>query len=292
MSAFHEPESDPPPPEDQAKAKSSRPDWLVGAEEGLQAELESGIEPGSTPSAPAEGPAAPRPVLTRRDEGVAPPPKKRLPELDDARTRAGGFVPRLEITTELKPEASTPARNDMPEPAATFPSAAETGPDLEFDAPRRRFPPGMDFPDASRDPTPLPEEAPTPARSPIAEVVVEVARRSWKWAAGAAALILVGTTLAHAIGIGLTPIRQVLRNPASFDGRTIRVRGRVSEDVFNVGGSYTYYLLQGRDSVVVFTRFRIPHPKQGMELEAMVSTGTLNDALRPALLEIEPSRKK
>ncbi len=98
--------------------------------------------------------------------------------------------------------------------------------------------------------------------------------------------------LAHAIGFGTTSIRQVLRNPAQYDGRTVRVRGRVSQDVYNVGGSYTFYLLQGRDSLVVFTRFRIPHPKEGVEISAQVSTGTLDDALRPALLESEPTQKK
>jgi hypothetical protein len=104
--------------------------------------------------------------------------------------------------------------------------------------------------------------------------------------------VVVGATIAHALGIGTTPIRQVLRDPALYDGRNIRVRGRVSQDVYNVGGSYTFYLLQGRDSLVVFTRFRIPHPKEGVELSAQVSTGTLDDALRPALLEVEPIRKK
>lgn len=299
MSAL--PEEDPvPPPSSKDAGKSERPDWLVGAEEGLQAELESNPHASSAPvlgrptdalGPPGEAPPPPaRPVLHRPDAGAAPPPQRRLPELDDARLQTAGWVPRLEITTELKPSA---APVDRVEPAAAAGPDLARGHDPFLDDPAARTLRRGEFPDADRTPMMEIELEPAPAARPaIQEMAIEFARRSWKWAAAAAGAVVVGATIAHALGIGTTPIRQVLRDPALYDGRNIRVRGRVSQDVYNVGGSYTFYLLQGRDSLVVFTRFRIPHPKEGVELSAQVSTGTLDDALRPALLEVEPARKK
>jgi hypothetical protein len=197
-----------------------------------------------------------------------------------------GWVPRLEITTELKPSAAPADFGARPSDVD-----AESDPFL-VDPLAARTPRRHDFPDADRSPLPTPDPEPViESRPGFQTLALEAAKRSWKWVAGAAVTVLLGATLAHAIGFGTTSIRQVLLNPARYDGRTVRVRGRVSQDVYNVGGSYTFYLLQGRDSLVVFTRFRIPHPKEGVEISAQVSTGTLDDALRPALLEMEPTRK-
>ena len=302
MSAL--PEEDPVPPPAPPAGKSDRPDWLVGAEEGLQAEIESAPPPAGapvlgrpteTPETPGETPAPPpRPVLRRPGGEFAPPPApvRRLPGLDDARHQVAGWVPRLEITTELKPSAAPAEREDAGF-AARLSDADEASDPFRVDPREARAPRRHDFPDADRSPLPVLDPEPViESRPGLQAVAVEAAKRSWKWVAGAAVTVLLGATLAHAIGFGTTPIRQVLHNPARYDGRTVRVRGQVSQDVYNVGGSYTFYLLQGRDSLVVFTRFRIPHPKEGVEISAQVSTGTLDNALRPALLEMEPAQGK
>ena len=85
-------------------------------------------------------------------------------------------------------------------------------------------------------------------------------------------------------GVSLSTIRH---HPERFDGRTVRVKGRVGE-VFNVGGGYAFSLLQGRDTMVVFTRSRVPAPRQRVTVVASVSTGFLDGKPRPALFEIAP----
>ena len=67
----------------------------------------------------------------------------------------------------------------------------------------------------------------------------------------------------------------------------MRVNGRVGE-VFHVGGGYAFYLLQGRDTIVVFTRSRVPVPRQNVTVVASVSTGFLDGAPRQALFEAVP----
>jgi hypothetical protein len=116
-------------------------------------------------------------------------------------------------------------------------------------------------------------------------VVLALVARYWMWPAGAAAAALAAAAVANAIGVGTTPLRSILRDPARYDGAEVRVRGRVGSDVFPVGGGHTFYLFQGRDSLVVYTRRLVPRPRQGIQLEAQVSTGMLGDEARPALLE-------
>ncbi|HEY6866881.1 MAG TPA: hypothetical protein VI792_06470, partial [Candidatus Eisenbacteria bacterium] len=60
--------------------------------------------------------------------------------------------------------------------------------------------------------------------------------------------------------------------------------GTVGE-VYPVGGGYSFYLLQGRDTIVVFTRSRTPVRDERIAVTGVVSTGVLNGQLRQALLE-------
>lgn len=77
-------------------------------------------------------------------------------------------------------------------------------------------------------------------------------------------------------------IRRIHNHPAEFDGRTVTLRGRVGS-VFEVGGNYAYYLLQGRDTIVVFTRGGRPATSPNAEVHGSVSIGYMDGVARPAL---------
>lgn len=77
-------------------------------------------------------------------------------------------------------------------------------------------------------------------------------------------------------------IRRIHNHPAEFDGHPVTLRGRVGS-VFQVGGNYAYYLLQGRDTIVVFTRGARPAASPNAEVHGSVSIGYLDGVARPAL---------
>lgn len=79
-------------------------------------------------------------------------------------------------------------------------------------------------------------------------------------------------------------IGSIRRDPVRFDGQDVRVSGRVGE-VFEVGGGHAFYLHQGRDTIVVFTRSRTPRRGEGVTLVGMVSTGYLNGQSGSAIFE-------
>jgi hypothetical protein len=77
-------------------------------------------------------------------------------------------------------------------------------------------------------------------------------------------------------------IRRIHNHPAEFDGRRVTLRGKVGE-VFRVGGSYAYYLLQDRDTIVVYTHGPRPNPNSSLLVHGSVSIGYLDGAPRPAV---------
>jgi hypothetical protein len=82
-------------------------------------------------------------------------------------------------------------------------------------------------------------------------------------------------------------IAKIRRNAVSFDGRSVSVRGRVCE-VFPVGGGYAFNLRQGRDTLVVFTRTRIPVRDEVVTVSGVISVGMMNGEPHQALLENAP----
>jgi len=64
----------------------------------------------------------------------------------------------------------------------------------------------------------------------------------------------------------------------------VAVSGRVGE-TFPVGGGYAFYLHQGRDTIVVFTRSRVPTFRQRVQIVGSVSTGFLEGVPRAAIFE-------
>jgi hypothetical protein len=69
-----------------------------------------------------------------------------------------------------------------------------------------------------------------------------------------------------------------------FADTEVRVGGRVSE-VFAVGGSWAYTLVQGRDTIVVFSRTRRPEPRQDIVVIGTLSNGYLDGQSRAAIFE-------
>ena len=86
-------------------------------------------------------------------------------------------------------------------------------------------------------------------------------------------------------GVGTTSLSDVRRNPSQFDGRAVVVRGRVGDDVFAVGTGWAFYLMQGRDTIVTFTRSQTPTPREVITVKGQVSTGFLDGVPRQALFE-------
>ena len=79
-------------------------------------------------------------------------------------------------------------------------------------------------------------------------------------------------------------IAAIHRHPERFDGRPVKIKGRVGE-VYEVGGGYAFYLRQGRDDIVVFTRSRVPVRREEVTIEGSISNGVLDGKTRQALFE-------
>ncbi len=270
-------EGDPTP---ESSGKSERPEWLVGPDEGLESERETANRPVVQPRltrpdgsvAPREGgPTPPSPPPS--PAGSAPPaPRPRLPDLDDGPMRMSRWTQSVEWARDPEPVAAPAPAAPVEEPSDSWPAPAEPPRPAEREAPLAV---------ESRGPA-VPTDS---AASRALAAAFHVARRSWKWVAGITAAGLLVVVLVEAAGVGTTAPRDILRHPERFDGQTVRVRGRVSQDVYSIGSGYTFYLLRGRDSLVVFTRTRIPRPGESLELQGEVSTGSVGGVDRPALLE-------
>jgi hypothetical protein len=79
-------------------------------------------------------------------------------------------------------------------------------------------------------------------------------------------------------------ISAIRHHPERFDGRPVKVKGRVGE-VYSVGGGYAFHLYQGRDDIVVFTRSRVPVRREEVTINGSISSGILDGKPRQALFE-------
>jgi hypothetical protein len=99
-----------------------------------------------------------------------------------------------------------------------------------------------------------------------------------------AAVLLVGYLIYLAIANRGEAIARIRHYPDRYDGKMVTVSGRAGES-FSVGSSVSYYLLQGRDSLVVFSRHGAPRKNQGVRVTGSISVGYLDGRPRPALFE-------
>lgn len=290
-----EPESDPTPaPSLRAVPEPVRADWLVGAEEGIEAELKRKVD---AEAAPRPVPKLFRPGATEGMDAVPAPAPAAVPKLSRA---AGAVSPDLDA-----PEFSQGS-------ALSWSPGANSVPAIRREPARSTMPaePTRDFPMDDAE-----ERARTKERAAmIAEVAAETLGRPhdvvdpeafnvpapvlpW-WMQATETLrtdrrlqILAGLGVLVLLTIAFYPrgergvsLADLKKRPDHFDGQDVKIKGKVGE-VYSVGGGYAFYLHQGRDTMVVFTRVRTPKTRDVLQITGHVSTGYLDGQPRLALFE-------
>ena len=81
-----------------------------------------------------------------------------------------------------------------------------------------------------------------------------------------------------------TSIGHLKEQPQRYADTQVRVNGRVAE-VWPVGGSFAYTLVQGRDTIVVFTRWHQPRRQDRITVIGTLSSGFLDGQSRLAIFE-------
>uniref|UniRef100_A0A832I1V8 Uncharacterized protein n=1 Tax=Eiseniibacteriota bacterium TaxID=2212470 RepID=A0A832I1V8_UNCEI len=297
MSASH------PDPARPGGAGGDRPEWLVGADEGVLGEMNRGAE--------AAGPATVR--LSRpAPEGDVPAPGAAAPPRDAA-DRAG-----LELTDTAPGTAGGESkrlaalRNPAPPRPEPWKAAASSVPTLKREPARViQFPAARPSPAANEDDAlavaaadDFPSDDVTgagPARvlpGPGARP-----RDAW-WAIAldalrenrAAQLGVIAAVVLGVAAVSLWPrespgvsIREIKAHPERWDNQSVTVRGKVVE-VFPVGGGHAYSLLQGRDTLVVFTRAGAPALRRAISVTGTIQTGFLDGRPRQSLFEDHAGR--
>jgi hypothetical protein len=334
-----------PEPEDKPAAADggpapARPDWLVGAEEGVDAELTRKpasvptpglrlIKPGSGAEAGASGPGAPEAPPLPPSSGDAelelggasasPPPVPSRSgghgdlELasDPAPAAQAGGGEALRITDLRAKREARASEKAAPEKKVAWSAAASSVPKLRLVQSKPATPVAAQSVSANDDDEKaasgaFPDDAPAPAAAHAATATSHAAPRaktiapaeSW-WLVALdrvryerrlqllivlLVVALIGLIALSSGGGGTTPIAQIRQHPEKYDGRSVTVEGRVGE-VFSVGGGYAFYLHQGRDTLVVFTRSRTPVSRQKVSVKGSISTGFLDGEPRQSLFE-------
>ena len=274
-----------PPPDD---ARNTTPpsgadpaDWLVGPDEGLAAELER-----------AGKVELPRPTLVR--PGGQGPPAPAPPPPPRPGSRRGAVTPDAD-------DGSTFDRSSAP---LAWEPGARSVPALPRREPARYAPePTHDFPMDDAE-----ERAQAPVQDPyfgetehevIAPEAFDVSAAGVPWwmqmlhtlRTDRRIQLLVGAVLVVLTTIAMWPrgerpmsVSRLRHNAAAVDGAAVMVAGTVGQ-VFAVGGGYAFYLHDGRDTLVVFTRVRHPEPREHVTVRGTMSTGYLDGQATLALFE-------
>lgn len=318
------PEPIEPQPDDVAPSPSGgdRADWLCGAEEGLAAEMLGSKRDGAPapklirPGADAAQADEPSEGARRRESSAMPGPRLSQPSAPDepGQPRAGLPLPKRAPGSVQADEPSSgfsTGPSMLWEPGAnSTPVLARSSAPAPAPAARTQVPPPapeMDFPmDDAEERALARAEATAAANAPAAQphaVVtpdafdIKDAPAPW-WmqvpqllredqrAQGIVAIVLVVL-----LAVMFWPRAEktmslggISRDPASYDGQNVKVSGRIGE-TFEVGGGHAFYLHQGRDTLVVFTRSRTPRRGQKVTLVGTVSTGYLNGQSGTAIFE-------
>ncbi len=266
------------------------PDWLTGPADGLGAALDPLDD--ATDEAPPE--SLPQPVL-RRPGAPAPLPEL-VPAIDQAIAKPAPDAEKL-----AKEPASPPAPSRRLAPPGIWAPVASSVPVL-----RLALPDGPEPVESASTVAPPPRVLGLPGRNedllrtaaappplaPLHEPWWVIALDSVRTrrpvqigvAAGLVALVLVAWW-SWPRGVGTISLSELRSYPARYDGRTVVVRGRVGDDIFAVGAGWAFYLVQGRDTIVTFTRSQRPNPRAVITVKGQVSTGFLDGVPRQALFE-------
>jgi hypothetical protein len=311
----HEPESAtpgppaPPPPAAPSAPRApdaNRADWLCGPEEGIEAEIaRREREEGGIQRPTLLRPATPAPLVTSGEGAaehaggsqVGPPPD--LPLAPKVARRFGAVQPEVGGSDFV----SGPSMMAWdPGPSSVPAMRRETRRVPVVREPTRDFP--MDDAEERARASAWARENDAAASAGQPHVVVDpeafnvagVAVPWWMQVPHAIATdrrlqVMVAAVVVALLALALWPrgeqpasLASLRKHPDRFNGVGVKVEGRVG-DVFQVGQGYAFYLLEGRDTLVVFTRTRHPVPRQHLTLRGIMSTGYLDGQARSALFE-------
>jgi hypothetical protein len=278
-----------------------RPDWLLDAAvDPINDRQGAPGAPRLTPGVPPPKPKPPAPPAPRVAPSITPPERSErsaipieeitgpLPEPDTFQARAASTHEAPPAPPEPSgPVAWTAAASSVPVVRSRHRHAAEEPPAFEeekeesADLPELREHDGEE-PHRPKSSTPPPSAMPS---EPFWLIAFDELRTNRKIQIGiaVAAVLLVVIVNQPWKDRGLR-LAKVLANAATLDGQPVRVSGRVG-DIFQVGGGYAYYLHDGKDSIVVFTRATRPQKKARLQVYGTVSTGFLDGAPRAAIFE-------
>jgi hypothetical protein len=293
---MNEPENQPP---DEgagtpAPPSRSRPDWLVGAEEGVASEWsrssgtasefapvklrlvkpEQDAPPAGQPSATGGDPPAARrlPLMGPEENiGLTRPAGMPLPKPEAARktawTAAASSVPTIKRTAPVLPAPQFTRPHDEP---AEETEGEDATPAFDVSEPRIARPAPVTL---------------APLRESWWVVAVDEVTHNAKiqLAIGVAVLAILAY-LFWPRGESGVSVARLRHHPELYDNHVVRVHGTIG-DVYAIAGGYTFYLLQGGDTLVVFTRTRVPIPQESVSIRGTISTGYLDGVPRQALFE-------
>lgn len=267
-------------------------------------------------------PAEPPPSVTKKPELTRPAAVPLAPRAPLPTMRAGN-LPDDDRAKPVAPLVDEPGMgDDFQRGAMSWAPGANSVPSVRRDAPASRAPeprqalpqpatPLREFPmDDAEERAKARAEADAAAafaaevaarpHAPVApeafDVAVEVPMPWWMQVAHllrndrkiqiltglvAVALLLVAFWPRGARPIAMSEVR---KHPERYDGKTVKMSGRVTE-VFSVGGGYAFYMTSGRDTMVVFTRTRTPERRQHLTITGQMSTGYLYGQPCSALFE-------
>jgi len=293
-------------PEDRPDPKAPRPsiskaDWVVGAEEGLASELQE--------TQPGESRVTEAPRLVRPQDPDAGKPR------EPGRFGASGLFRRPVPAGTPTPAAAPPPMPSWDKGASSIPRMRTVESDVDK---ARPTPPPPPF--GSQAPREFPmddaeerarvaaavaaqqrEEAAIAARphQVVAPQEFDLPAVAPSWWANLVAHLRGNQPLQLGLGLALlaalaftlwprgdktTSIAHLKEHPERYADTPVRVGGRVSE-VFTVGGSWAYTVVQGRDTIVVFSRTREPKAQERIVVVGTLSRGYLDGQSRVAIFE-------
>jgi hypothetical protein len=294
-------------PEDRPDPKAPRPsiskaDWVVGAEQGLSSDLE---QPQSGESKIIEAPRLVRPqdpdadrprepgrfgasgVFRRPLPNGAPAPSPAHTPAMPSWDRGASSIPRLRTVEsdvdKAKPMPAPPpfgssAQREFPmddaEERARVAAAvaAQQREEAEIAARPHQVVAPQEFD--------IPAVAPSWWSEPATQLRDNRGLQLWLVVAVLAALVFTFWPR----GEKTTSIAHLKEHPERYADTPVRVGGRVSE-VFAVGGSWAYTVVQGRDTIVVFSRTREPKVRERIVVVGTLSRGYLDGQSRVAIFE-------
>jgi hypothetical protein len=241
--------------------EAERPDWLVGADEGLAAEEDPERQQRTAGEKPVLRRVGQPDVIVNQGAPAAPKVEPPTPWV-----AAAPSVPKLAIVPRREPP---PQARPMPDEEQPTISTPEEGLDTEVPI------------DAAEVLPPI-----RPHDEPLWLVWTEALATNRKLqVAILAALVALAAYAFWPREEGRSvPLGQIRKHPDRFEGHTVKVRGQVGE-VFDIGRGYVFNLIQGRDTVVVFSPTRHPEPHDKIRVDGTVSTGYLDGMARVAIFE-------